>query len=186
MIKIIVGLFLIIFDFVISFDGKANIDLLPDFIGFAIIIYGFFSIRKNNREHTQSVMIATKQGMIAAAVVFVLSYAAYLLDMYGILSGFNSVINIIISVVLELGMLLVMFMFIQILSALQGNNTNFQVKRMLTLWKVMCLCIACQYISLPISEVALTFFIFEKAVAVMFMVYILTADMTYKKKFLAK
>lgn len=186
MIKIIVGLFLIVFDYVISFDGKANFDLLPDFVGYAIIAYGFFRIRKNSGEERTEVVIATKQGLISAVVVFVMSYVVYLLDMYGILSGVNEGITIIISVVLELGLLLLMFMFIQTLSALQGKDTNFQVKRMLVLWKVMCLCIACEYISLPVPDVALTFLIFEKAVAVMYMVYVLTADRTYKKKFLAK
>lgn len=186
MIKIIVGLFLIVFDAVFTFDKKGYFDILPDFIGYAIILYGFYSIRKKSGKNREEVMIATKQGMISAAVVFVMSYAAYLLDMYGILSGLNEVITIIISFILDLGMLLIMFMFIQILSALQGKDTNFQVKRMLVLWKIMCLCVACGYISWSVPDVADTFLMFEKVVVIMYMVYVLTADRTYKKKFMKK
>lgn len=186
MIKLIVGLFLIVFDFVISFKEKVNLDLLPDFIGYAIIAYGFYSIRKKSGKNTQELLTATKQGIISAVVVFVMSYVTYLLDMYGVLSGMNKVIIIITSVILDLGLLLIMFMLTQILSALQGKDTNFQVKAMLVLWKVMCLCVACEYISMPVPEVAKTFFVFEKIVAVMYMVYVLTADRTYKKKFMVK
>lgn len=186
MIKLIVGLFLIVFDLVIGFNGNINFDLLPDFIGYAIIAYGFFSIRKKSGKNTQEFLVATKQGMISAVVVFIMSYVMYLLDMYGILSGLNKVIVISTSVIMDLGLLLIMFMIIQILSALQGKDTNFQVKAMLVLWKVMCLCVVCEYISIPVPEVAKTFLVFEKAVAVMYMVYMMTADRTYKKKFMVK
>lgn len=186
MIKLFVGLFLVVFDFVIGFNGNVNFDLLPDFIGYALIVYGFFSIRKKSGKNTQELLTATKQGMISTLVVFVLSYAAYLLDMYGVLSGWNQVLITVISVTLDLGLLLTMFMLIQILSALQGKDKNFQVKAMLVLWKVMCLCIACEYISMPVPEVAKTFLVFEKAAAVMYMAYVLTADRTYKKKFMVK
>lgn len=185
MIKIVVGLLLVVFDYVISFDGKANFDLLPDFIGYGIILYGFFRIWQRGKEKSE-VHIAGKQAMIVTGVVLVLSYVAYLLDMYGVLSGFHAGIIIAVSVILELGLLLVMFMFTQILSALQGKKINFQVKRMEMLWKIMCLCVACEYVSLPLPDVATTFLIFEKVVAVMFMVYVITADRTYKSKYLKK
>ena len=146
MIKVIVAFFLITFDAVISPNGKANFDLLPDFIGYAILIYQFYKFRKNNKENN-SIKIATKQGMITAGITFAFSYMAYLLDMYGIIYKMNENIVVIMSAILELGFLLNIFMFIQNLSALQGKNSNYQVKRMNMLWKIMFLCILCEYIS---------------------------------------
>lgn len=181
MIKVIVALFLISMDAVISPNGQAKFDILPDFIGYAILIYQFFKFRKDNSK-SDSVKIGTKQGMIVAGFTFVFSYVAYLLDMYGILVKMNENIVIIMSAGLDLLFLVNIFMFIQNLSALQGNEKNYQVKRMNMLWKIMFLCILCEYISLPIQSVTMTFFIFEKAITFIFMFYILTSNMTYKKK----
>lgn len=180
MLKVIAAFFLISVDLVISPDNKAYFDLLPDFIGYAILIYQFYKFRKGNPENT-SVKIATKQGMITAAVTFVFTYIAYILDMYGILYKVNDNLTTMISVVSELAFLLNIFMFIQNLSALQGQNSNYQIKRMNMLWKIMFLCILCEYISMPVKSVAFTFFIFEKAITIIFMCYIFTSDMTYKK-----
>lgn len=183
MIKFIVAMFLISFDAIVSpNNGQARFDLLPDFLGYAIIIYGFWKFWRQSDENS-SVRIAVKQGWIATGIVFVLSYVAYVLDMYGILSKINDNIELLISVILDTGFLIVIFMFIQVLSAMQGKDTNFQVKRMTMLWKIMFLCIVCEYISLPVSSVAMTFFFFEKAITFVFMFYILTSHITYKNKF---
>ena len=180
-LKVIVAFLFISIDIVVSPDKKANLDLLPDFIGYAILIYQFFKLWKDNSEN-DSLKVAAKQGMITAVITFVISYAAYILDMYGILYKINANIIVMLSAILELAFLLNIFMFIQNLSALQGNESNYQIKRMNMLWKIMFLCILCEYISMPIESVALTFFIFEKAIMVIFICYIFTSDMTYKKK----
>lgn len=182
MIKFIVAMFLISFDAIVSPNGQAKFDLLPDFIGYAIILYGFWRFWKQSGEES-SVRIAIKQAWIATGIIFVLSYAAYILDMYGIMYKMNDNIVLLISVILDTGFLVVIFMFIQVLSAMQGNDTNFQVKRMTMLWRVMFLCIVCEYISLPIPSVAMTFFFFDKVITIVFMFYILTSNMTYKNKF---
>lgn len=182
MIKFIVSIFLISFDIVISPNGQAKFDILPDFIGYAIIIYGFWKFWKQSEDNI-SVRTVIRQAWIASGITFVVSYVAYILDMYGILYKMNKNIVIFLSVLLDIGFLIVIFMFIQLLSALQGKDTNFQVKRMTMLWKIMFLCIVCEYISLPVNSVAMTFFIFDKVINMVFMFYILTSDMTYKKKF---
>lgn len=182
MIKFIVAVFLISFDAVISPNGQAKFDILPDFIGYAIIIYGFWRFWKQCREN-DSMKTAIKQAWIVSGITFVMSYAAYILDMYGVLYRMNDNIVVFLSVLLDIGFLVVIFMFIQVLSAMQGKDSNFQVKRMTMLWRIMFLCIACEYISLPISTVAMTFFIFDKVITMVFMFYIFTSNMTYKKKF---
>ena len=83
MLKVIVAFLLISIDIVVSPDKKANLDLLPDFIGYAILIYQFYKFRKDNSEN-DSLKVAAKQGMITAAITFVVSYVAYILDMYGL------------------------------------------------------------------------------------------------------
>ena len=50
MIKIAVGMILVAFDYVISPDGKIKIDLLPDFIGYAMVVYGFFKMDKKRKD----------------------------------------------------------------------------------------------------------------------------------------
>jgi hypothetical protein len=186
MIKFIVAMFLISFDAVVSPNGQARFDLLPDFIGYGIMIYGFWKFWKkdsDNGKENSSLRIAIKQAWIVSGVAFVASYVAYILDMYGILYKINDNIVLFVSLLLDLCYLVAIFMFIQVLSAMQGRNTNFQVKRMTMLWKFMFLCIVCEYISLPISSVAMTFFIFDKVINMIFMFYIFTSNITYKKKF---
>ena len=182
MIKFIVAMFLISFDAVISPNGQAKFDILPDFIGYAIIIYGFWKLQKQSKENVL-LRTAIRQAWIVSGITFIASYVAYILDMYGILYKMNSNIVIFLSILLDIGFLVVIFMFIQVLSAMQGKDTNFQVKRMTMLWRLMFLCIVCEYISLPISSVAMTFFVFDKAITIIFMFYILTSHMTYKSKF---
>ncbi|MDY6329041.1 MAG: hypothetical protein SPL51_06125, partial [Lachnospiraceae bacterium] len=109
-LKVIVAFLLISIDIVVSPDKKANLDLLPDFIGYAILIYQFYKFRKDNSEN-DSLKVAAKQGMITAAITFVVSYVAYILDMYGILYKINANITVMLSAVLELAFLLNIFMF---------------------------------------------------------------------------
>lgn len=47
----IIGLFLIAFDYVISPDGLIRLDLLPDFIGYGIFAYGFFKLIRQEKCH---------------------------------------------------------------------------------------------------------------------------------------
>ncbi len=248
MIKMIIGMLLITFDYVISPDGMIKLDLLPDFIGYGILVYGFYRIGKNadvhgeysgskkvpakensgraggksgSRGNSKKVVVsksyktnkakanktiissrnisskiaqrnhenmvnAIRYGIVAAIVMFVVSYAAYMLDMYGYLQRMPEAASVCISIFKDMGMLLVMVLYIQVLTALQGQNSNFQVKRMTLIWKIAALCVICEYISMTIESAMLTFIIFEKVADVMFMVYMLVSDRTYKTKFIGK
>ena len=95
-LKVIVAFLFISIDIVVSPDKKANLDLLPDFIGYAILIYQFLKLWKDNSEN-DSLKVAAKQGMITAVITFVISYAAYILDLYGILYKINANIIVITS-----------------------------------------------------------------------------------------
>ena len=219
MIKIAVGMILVAFDYVISPDGKIKIDLLPDFIGYAIIAYSFYKIYKNhqaNMEHIQknksskSISVKAgrtapvkkgkskdkalevdqknlkekvKQGVMASAVVCLLTYIAYLLDLYGMLAGMPVMLSGGLGLGSDLSMLLVMYLYLQILSALQGEKIHFQVQRMMFLWKMTMISIACEYISFSVSIAAMTFLIFEKLLLIIFICYIMTSSITYKEKF---
>lgn len=222
MIKIAIGMLLIAFDYVISPDGKMKIDLLPDFIGYAIIVYGFYKILKNcniysdksNKENGgKSISVKAgkvasvkkgknkhkaeetyktnlkekvKQGVTASVIVCILTYIAYLLDMYGVLVKMPAMAVGAISMISDLSMLLVMYLYIQILLALQGENFHFQIERMMFLWKMTILCIACEYISFSVDAATMTFVVFEKILLIIFICYILTSSLTYKEKFLKR
>ena len=222
MIKIAIGMLLIAFDYVISPDGKTKIDLLPDFIGYAIIVYGFYIILKNyniysdksnKKNGSKSISVKAgktlpvkkgknkhkaeetyktnlkekvKQGMAATGIVCILTYIAYLLDMYGVLVKMPAIAVGTISLLSDLSMLLVMYLYIQILSALQGENLHFQIGRMMFLWKMTILCIVCEYISFSFDTAAMTFVVFEKILLIIFICYILTSSLTYKEKFLKR
>lgn len=183
MYKFAVAMFLIIFDPVISPNGKAVFDLLPDFIGYVIMIYGFYKIWKDNSE-IENMGYTTKMAGVTSALAFVISYVEYVLDMYGISSDFNKYIVVLLGFVADIVLLFVIYMYIQVLSVLQGKNMYFQVKGLTTLWKVMLLCVAGEYVTmLYVSSVAYTFFLFVIIISMVFIIYMFTSALTYKTKF---
>lgn len=183
MYKFVVAIFLIIFDPVVSPNGKAIFDLLPDFIGYVIMIYGFYKIWKDNKE-IPNIGDSTKAAGLASAAAFVISYVEYILDMYGKSADFNKYIVVILGFIADIALLLVLFMYIRVLQTLQEKNTYFQVKGLTTLWKVMLLCVAGEYMTmLYVSSVAYTFFLFVIFISIVFIIYMFTSALTYKAKF---
>lgn len=186
MFKFAVALFLITFDPKLSPDGKAEFDMLPDFIGYVIMIYGFYKIWKRNKEEIEALGSVIKKAEIATIAAFVISYIQYLLDMYGIFQGLNKYLILIIGFATDITLVLVIYMYIQVLAALQQDKMYFQVKGLSTLWKVLLICVAGEYLTIMyVSSVAYTFFVFVILISIVFIIYMFTSALTYKMKFLS-
>lgn len=186
MIKILIGFVFIIVDMMFKIsEGNATFDLLPDYIGYVIVIWGFWGIRKRleNNEEADKVI---KKGMLICAIMFVVSYVLCLLDLHGLSAKFGTYVSLLLGLLSDVGMIVMLYFYITMLEKLQGANSNFQIKRMMNLVKIMCLCIACQYVSFSMSMVMATFIVFEMIVAVILMMYMVISNMTYKEKFLKK
>ena len=261
----IIGLFLIAFDYVVSPDGLIKLDLLPDFIGYGIFAYGFFKImrqekcheadsgsktvlaqkkersgdkgssqgknrkvvvsknyrkkgaapadlngqvtnssgqqknssgqqknssgqqknsggqRKNrsvqrNKESSEALNNTLRYGMITACVLMLIFYVVYLLDLYGKLQRMPQGVSFGFSILKDMGLLLLMYWYITVLTALQ-------VKRLSLILKITALCMLCECISLSVEIVMLTFILFERMAEIVFMVYMWDADRKYKKHY---
>lgn len=183
MYKFIVAFILVMFDYVIGVDN-IQIDLLPDFIGYGIMIYGMYKIKKNNKKN-ENLGIVCKQSIIVFGISIVVTYIMFLLSMYGVLYSANNGIVATLSLIVDLLMLVSVFMFIQVLKALQGISSNFQIKRLHKIWIITILCTLCQNIALAFSlgEMTMTFIIFQKLIQVVYLVYVFASAKTYKLKF---
>lgn len=183
MIKFVVAYVLILFDVVLGADN-IQLDLLPDFIGYAILVYGIWKMQKIHAENTGFCKTA-KQGLLLFSVSTVISYIACLLDLYGIVVNGGHYAVLAMSVVMDILGILAVYMFIRLLTDLQGLNPYFQVKRINTLLMVKVLCIACQYVAITfdISEFTMTFLVFDLFVNLILLVYMATSALTYKQKY---
>lgn len=84
MIKFVVAFIFILFDVVLGVEN-IQFDLLPDFIGYAILVYGVWRMQKRHGE-TPDFQAAAKQGLLLFVVSAVITYICCLLDLYGIVS----------------------------------------------------------------------------------------------------
>lgn len=179
MTKILVGYLLIVFDLIVSPDKKAKFDLLPDFVGYVIIIYAFYKIWKQHHD-SKEIRDKLKINGIVSIVAFVVSYISYLLDMYGLLHKQSQLVKIGLGILNDGMLVAVLYLFVQVLKSIQGDEKKFQIKRMTMLWRFIVLCLICEYISLPIVAAASAFMIFEKLIELIFAAYIYTSAQTYK------
>ncbi len=84
MIKFVVAFIFILFDLVLGVEN-IQFDLLPDFIGYAVLIYGIWRLQKRHGEN-QEFQAAAKQGILLCAISAVITYLCCLLDLYGVIS----------------------------------------------------------------------------------------------------
>ncbi len=182
MIKILIGYIIMVVDFGIK---GINIDLMPDYIGYVLVIWGMCGIKKAVKDNRDA-LAAIKKGMIVSFVMFIISYVLCIMDMYGITKDFGTIASVAISVLSDIGMVIVLWFYVNMLDNIQGKDNNFQVKTMANLLKIMCLCIACQCISVSMPMVMATFVVFQMIIDVMFMIYMLVSAMTFKEKFIKK
>lgn len=184
MIKFVVAFIFILFDVVLGVEN-IQFDLLPDFIGYTILVYGVWRMQKRHGE-TPDFQAAAKQGLLLFVVSAVITYICCLLDLYGIVSDLGVYAAWTAVLVTDILGILAIYMYIRLLSGLQGLNQRFQVKRINTLLMVKVLCTACQYVAITfaVSEFAMTFQIFEMVVNLMLLVYMTTSAFTYKEKYM--
>lgn len=184
MIKFVVAFILILFDLVLGIEN-IQFDLLPDFMGYAILVYGIWKMRKRHVQNPD-VQTVAKQGIILFILSTVVTYIFCLFDLYGVIVDFGVYGVWIASIIMDTLGILAIYMYIKLLTALQGLNQQFQVKRINTLLMVKVLCTACQYVAITfaVSEFAMTFQIFELFVNLILLVYMTTSAFTYKEKYM--
>lgn len=184
MIKFVVAFIFILFDLVLGVEN-IQFDLLPDFIGYAVLIYGIWRLQKRHGEN-QEFQAAAKQGILLCAISAVITYLCCLLDLYGVISDMGMYAAWSAALVTDILGILAIYVYNRLLTGLQGMNRQFQIKRINTLLMVKVLCIACQYVAITfaVSEFAMTFQIFEMLVNLMLLVYMTTSAFTYKEKYM--
>ncbi|MCI8670019.1 MAG: hypothetical protein HFI34_10965 [Lachnospiraceae bacterium] len=184
MIKFVVAFIFILFDLVLGVEN-IQFDLLPDFIGYAVLVYGIWRMQKRHGENLEFQPVA-KQGILLFAASAVVTYLCCILDLYGVISDMGVYAAWAAALVSDILGILAIYMYIRLLTGLQGMNRQFQVKRINTLLMVKVLCTACQYVAITfaVSEFAMTFQIFEMVVNLMILVYMTTSAFTYKEKYM--
>lgn len=168
MYKVMIGYLLVLLDisFQIGNDGN-RADLLPDFIGFLIIIWGIWKWRKESQKF--------KPFLITVIVAFVYSYVAYVLDMFGIIYKWPDLAGTMISLFSDLLKMATVFIFIKFISDMEKNHGNLQSKKMVMIWRIMMVCYLAQYLFLSVQEVGIAFLVFGKIAAFTFLFYIFTS-----------
>ena len=178
MIKFIVAILLIVFDFG-PINGNCFFDIFPDIIGFGIFAYGYYRIKAQNQSNeiikSEAFLNSIRTGIISSVIMTIVTYIHYLMWMYGIYGKVSSNIYILINFVMDL-------LFV----ALQGKNKNFQVKRMRMLWGIYGVCILGEYLMSALGSGGEVLDIFSKMVMVIFICYVGTSSITYKQKFIKK
>lgn len=189
MIKFIVAILLIVFDFGPK-NGNCFLDIFPDFIGFGIFAYGYYRIKAQNQSNeiikSEAFLNSIRTGIISSVIMTIVTYIHYLMWMYGIYGKVSSNIYILINFVMDLLFVAALLMYIGMLEALQGKNKNFQVKRMRMLWGIYGVCILGEYLMSALGSGGEVLDIFSKMVMVIFICYVGTSSITYKQKFIKK
>lgn len=168
MIRILTGYFLVLFDIVFRLGQQGNkADLLPDFIGYLLILWGAWKYRNGSPEY--------KKFNISLAAAFVYSYAAYILDMYGIMSKLPYMAVTMISVASDMFKITTIFLLVFALRSFKNPRLDIQCRRIMMIWRIMFVCYVAEYAFLTFKEVEIAFFFFSKICAVTVIFYIFTS-----------
>lgn len=182
MIQIIIGYILLLFD---PMPKVLYFDLLPDYFGYAFIIWGFWKIKKVAADNETAVNHA-KYGIMISATLFIYSYIICILGMFGKLNNLSMVPSIALSVASDIGEIAFSYFLVKTLQFLQEKNEFFQIKRMMLLIKIVAFIDICMYISYSKPLTYSTFLVFELIGSVMLMAYFLSSMLTYREKYIKK
>lgn len=167
MYRVMFGYLLLLFDVVFKLsDGGNKADLFPDFVGVVLIFWGMWKFREESSRW--------KQLAIGLAVTFVYTYAAYILDMFAIMSKFPDLLIMGISVASDLLKMVTIFLFTNMLRDMEQTRGNLQVTKMIMIWRIMFICIFAQYLFITVQKVEIAFFFFSKLAVFTFLFYIFT------------
>lgn len=137
MLRIIIGLILILFEFSLGAEGFV-IGLIPDFIGYAFLFFGM--------KAEQDKCISYKKDKMFMIPFCIYSYAIYLGNLYGLIENTKiPYINIYVGRVCDfVSMLICIFTTYAIYKGMKTVEESFSVelrtKRVMYIWRVRVLC----------------------------------------------
>ena len=148
MLRIIIGLILILFEFNLG-AGNHRIGLFPDFIGYVFLFFGM--------KAEQAKCLTYKKDKLFMIPFGIFSYAIYMGDLYGLIEGFNiPVINIDARMISSfVFMLMCIYTTYAIYKGMKAVEDSFSVelktKRIMYIWRIRVLCSFMEYLSLIIA-----------------------------------
>lgn len=182
MVQILIGYILLLFD---PMPTVLYFDLLPDYFGYALIIWGLWKIKGVAKENV-NVAFNVKYGIMTSAVLFVYSYVICIFGMFGKLNHMSAVASLALNIASDVGEIVFAYFVIKTLQALQEDKEYFQIKRMMLLVKIIAFIDICMYIAYTKPLTYATFMVFELITSVILMVYILSSMLTYRQRYIKK
>ena len=167
MYRVMIGYLFVLFDVVFKLTDAGNkADLFPDFIGFLLIFWGMWGFRKESERW--------KQLVVGIGVAFVYTYAAYVLDMFGVLSKIPELAILAVSVGSDLLKMISIYLFTNVIKDMEKKRGNLQSTKMIMIWRIMFICYFAQYLFISMQQAEIAFFLFSKLAVFTFLFYIFT------------
>lgn len=163
MSKIFWGFFFIVFHFNLTL-GTSVISLLPDFIGYFLILSGIYELEN----------LASSFGKVKSWVLLLalLKIVTFLLDLAG-LSSLNQPIAVIIGIVLLVISLYVQYYIIYGIRQMEeSQQMDLYATKLFSLWKIVATCSIFSYLCLILSWLAAIFIIISVLADIVFIYYL--------------
>lgn len=188
MIKFLVAFILMAIDIPVMLKKNGRFDILPDFIGFVIVLYGYYKMRvqlrkkgflkKENFKRYDVIFIST-------ALLFVISYVQCLLNMFGKIEIYNNngklIIYVLFYLLQDIIYIMTVFLFVEFLDITWMEEKTFPTVIMKNIIKVQAVLIMLEYLSLFVFEPAyILFFLGQKVAEFIFAFYMIVSNTTYK------
>lgn len=173
MFRIIVGLFLILFEFSLGADGHV-IGLLPDFIGYLLLFFGMKAEQDKCRHFKQD-----KKFMIPFAVY---AYAIYLANLYAQLSKLNDYVQILSAVVSISMVIYTVYILVKNFEFIENSySVKIGSKRLMYILRVMAMCYFLAYGAQIIGIPSLILYLAGFASQIVIFVYATQAAIVYSE-----
>ncbi|MBQ3544666.1 MAG: hypothetical protein IJA34_06740 [Lachnospiraceae bacterium] len=182
MILILISYILLLFD---PMPKNFYFDLLPDYFGYVFIIIGYYRMTKVLKENKEAIG-KIKYAVLVSIVMFIFSYAFCLFGMFGKLNNLSKISALAIDIASDVGEIVFIYFYINILEKIQEDKTYFQIKSMKIILLIITFCDLCMYISCTKPLTYSVFLVFELMASMMFMAYLLSSHITYRNVFIKK
>lgn len=167
--KIFWGFLLIFIDINIG-SGSFKIDLLPDFVGEILLLYGMKELQNESRHFNDYLTLA--KGFI---VVSVCSFVIGLLVQ-------SVLINIVISIVSVVLFIILSYHIVKGIADIQDKYSVYmEAEALYSCWVVIAVCTAMGILVYIIQFLAIIYFVIMLLVTILFLIKLSTAKTKYEK-----
>jgi len=167
------GFFFVAFDFNITL-GNAVIGLIPDFIGYFLILKGIIEL--------QDLAIHFKKIKDLVLLMVFLKIITYVMDLLGITAQIQTGAAIIGIVLLVINLYIEYSIICGIQEIEKSQYVNLNAEKLFSMWKIVAVFSTLAYIGLILPSLAIVFVIISAIANMVFLYYLYQSKKAYEQK----